>query len=477
VSAYIYTYDSVLLKLGHLEYRRAGLYTSKDAPSSGPPGDGEAYIDVQVNMTRSPESAGKMGILQLLVTHSSTFDHIGYMDQDNKRHFCCTQDLLDMDIEGCRGPQLGKAVVSPRAQPPIEIYDVLWNAHNPVVQVSHRFAVPSSGRYYLLFSSCLNSTGDVEMSGKIVWMNPYGYLPGELYHFIPLFGYLTIGYAVLGLFWGLLCLVNWKDLLHLQHYVTVVIVLGLLEAATWYFDYQNFNTTGKRPIGPVIIGVLLSSVKRTLSRLLVLIVCMGYGVMKPALESDQKAKVIVLGVVYFFFSSVYDVMSSYSQMTYIMQHIRAFFLFPVAALDSLFFLWILQEISGNIQHLTENKQQAKLRIYQRFWQILVITALFSVFWALYQVFVTMGSNEDSRWDSLWAFEGMWHIIYFAVLIAISVLWRPSANASAYAYSEQLKTGDDDDDELGVEMTDQLQGSNIKPAFTIDDDNDSDQNDN
>jgi len=332
-------------------------------------------------------------------------------------------------------------------------------------------------RYYLLFSSCLNSTGDVEMSGKIVWMNPYGYLPGELYHFIPLFGYLTIGYAVLGLFWGLLCLVNWKDLLHLQHYVTVVIVLGLLEAATWYFDYQNFNTTGKRPIGPVIIGVLLSSVKRTLSRLLVLIVCMGYGVMKPALESDQKAKVIVLGVVYFFFSSVYDVMSSYSQMTYIMQHIRAFFLFPVAALDSLFFLWILQEISGNIQHLTENKQQAKLRIYQRFWQILVITALFSVFWALYQVFVTMGSNEDSRWDSLWAFEGMWHIIYFAVLIAISVLWRPSANASAYAYSEQLKTGDDDDDELGVEMTDQLQGSNIKPAFTIDDDNDSDQNDN
>jgi hypothetical protein len=101
----------------------------------------------------------------------------------------------------------------------------------------------------------------------------------------------------------------------LQHYVTVVVILGLLETATWYFDYRNFNLTGTRPIGPVIAGVLLSSVKRTLSRLLVLIVCMGYGVMKPTLGSDQRNKVVVLGFVYFVFSSVYDVMSSYSQVS------------------------------------------------------------------------------------------------------------------------------------------------------------------
>lgn len=465
---YIYTYDRELLKLGHLEYRRVGLYTEDDTPASGPPGNGKSFINVNVTMTRNPNSKDKVGILQMLVAHSSTFDHIGYMDSDGKRHFCCTQDLLHLNVPGCTSMQLGKAVVSPQADPPVQVEDVNWDAGATLAKVSHRFPITKSGRYYLLFSSCLNSTGDVEMTGKIVWMNPYGYLPGELYHFIPLFGYLTIGYLALGFIWCCLCLYHRSDLLHLQHYVTAVIFLGLLEVATWYFDYRNFNITGYRPIGPVIAGVLLSSVKRTVSRLLVLIVCMGYGVMKPSLGTDQKNKVIVLGFVYFIFSSVYDVMSSYSQMTYIMQHVRAFFLFPVAALDSLFFLWILQEISSNIQQLTERHQAAKLKVYQRFWQILVTTAIFSVVWAIYQVFVTMGSNEDKRWDTLWAFEGMWHVIYFVVLVAIAFLWRPSANATAYAYSEQLYMGDPDED--GMEM-DGMGDGQIEPAFTIDDEED------
>jgi hypothetical protein len=43
-------------------------------------------------------------------------------------------------------------------------------------------------------------------------------------------------------------------------------------------------------------------------------------------------------------------------MTFAMQRARAFFLVPVAALDSIFFLWILQEISTNIELLTARKQ-------------------------------------------------------------------------------------------------------------------------
>jgi len=463
--AYIYTYDNELLKLGHLEYRRVGLYTTEDAPSTSAPGNGASFIRADVTMTREEENAQKVGILQMIVTHSSTFDHIGYIDGDGRRHFCCTQDLLDLNIAGCTPLHLGKAIITAAAEPPVQVHDVVWDTASLDQEVHHKFDVMKSGRYYLLFSSCLNSTGDVHMTGQIVWMNPYGYLPGELYHFIPLFSYLTLAYIVLSVLWGVLCLIHREDLLFLQHYVTAVIVLGLLESATWYFDYRNFNMTGTRPIGPVIVGVVLSSIKRTLSRLLVLVVCMGYGVMKPSLGNDQKNKVILLGIVYFIFSSIYDVMSSYSQMTFIMQHIRAFFLFPVAALDSLFFLWILQEISSNIQQLTVRQQEAKLKIYQRFWQILITTAIFSVIWAVYQVFVTMGSNEDKRWDTLWAFEGMWHVIYFVVLVAVAILWRPSENATAYAYSEQLTT--DADDEEGIEMS-AHSTSHMEPAFTIED---------
>lgn len=454
-NAYIYKYDHQLLKLGHLEYRRVGMFTQADAPLVQPPGNGDSYIYTNVTFTRVT-TENKIGILQLLVSHSATFEHIGFRDGDGNRHFCCTQELLDHNVQGCDAQNLGKAIISPHAKPPIQVGNVIWDSSNPSVTFSHKFSIPVSGRYYLLFSSCLNSTGDVTMDGSITWMNPYGYLPGELYHFIPMFYYLALGYLVLGVVWGLLCLIYRNDLLTLQHHVTFVIILGLLETTIWYHDYTSFNSTGSRRVGPVIGGVLLSSVKRTLSRLLVLIVCMGYGVMKPALSSSQRTKVICLGLVYFVFSSVYDIISSYSQMTFIMQHVRAFFLLPVAALDSLFFLWILQEISSNIQQLTERRQKAKLLVYRRFWQILVTTGVFSVMWAIYQVFVTMATKEDERWDSLWAFEGMWHVLYFGVLVAIAFLWRPSENAAAYAYSEQIHTDADDESVPG------------DPAFTIDD---------
>jgi len=264
--------------------------------------------------------------------------------------------------------------------------------------------------------------------------------------------------------WGSLCFAYRSQLLQLQHYVTVVIFLGLFETLTWYFDYRNFNQSGTRPVGPVIVGVLLSSFKRTLSRLLVLIVCMGYGVMKPALSTDQRRKVITLGVVYFGFSSIYDIMSSYSQMTFAMQRARTFFLVPVAALDSIFFLLILQEISTNMQLLRARQQAAKLAVYSRFWYILTLTAGFSVIWVLYQIYTAVNVDEDARWQSLWAFEGAWHITYFIVLIAIAILWRPSSHTLLYAFSEQLSA---DDDKIEMQSSIRPSSHAMEPAFVAD----------
>lgn len=341
------------------------------------------------------------------------------------------------------------------------IHPVVWDKGVSSTKVERRFLLSETGRYYLLFSSCLNSTGDAFMTGTIVWMNPYGYLPGELYPFIPLFGRLAIAYLVIFLLWGGLCFAYRSQLLQLQHYVSIVILLGLFETLTWYFDYRNFNNSGTRPVGPVIIGVLLSSFKRTLSRLLVLIVCMGYGVMKPSLATDQRRKVITLGVVYFGFSSIYDVMSSYSQMTFAMQRARTFFLVPVAALDSIFFLLILQEISTNMQLLRARQQAAKLAVYTRFWYILTLTAGFSVLWVLYQIFTAVNVDEDQRWTSLWAFEGAWHITYFVVLIAIAFLWRPSSHTLLYAFSEQLSA---DDDKIEMQSSIRPSSQALEPAF-------------
>ncbi len=62
-----------------------------------------------------------------------------------------------------------------------------------------------------------------------------------------------------------------------------------------YFDYVNFNSTGFRPYVTTLYAVLLGSIRKTVSRILVLVVCMGYGVTLPYLGAIQKKVRIKFG--------------------------------------------------------------------------------------------------------------------------------------------------------------------------------------
>jgi GOST, seven transmembrane domain len=54
----------------------------------------------------------------------------------------------------------------------------------------------------------------------------------------------------------------------------------MMECVIWYFDYYFENLSGSSSPVPRVLGVLVSASKRTVSRLLVLIVSLGYGVVK-----------------------------------------------------------------------------------------------------------------------------------------------------------------------------------------------------
>ena len=58
-------------------------------------------------------------------------------------------------------------------------------------------------------------------------------------------------------------------------------------SARRYFDYVNFNATGYRPYVTTLYAVLLGCARKTISRILVLIVSMGYGVVLPYLGAIQ----------------------------------------------------------------------------------------------------------------------------------------------------------------------------------------------
>ncbi|KAB1217577.1 Transmembrane protein 87A [Morella rubra] len=86
-----------------------------------------------------------------------------------------------------------------------------------------------------------------------------------------------------------------------------MIGLGMCEMAFWYFLYANFDSTGSRPMGITVWVVAFSAIKKTFSRLLLLVVSMGYGVIQPIL-SCITSKILLLGLTYFVASKALELL-------------------------------------------------------------------------------------------------------------------------------------------------------------------------
>jgi len=150
--------------------------------------------------------------------------------------------------------------------------------------------IEDTGLYNLWFLSCDPEFQGTKLlvSGSSVWKNPTGFLPGMMLPMIPLYGVLCLLYLCLGFVWVVVLFRNFKDVIMLQIYISVVILLSMLETSLWYFDYVNFNNTGTRPAAITIWAVLFGALRKVISKVVLLLVCMGYGVVKPTLGQDKQ---------------------------------------------------------------------------------------------------------------------------------------------------------------------------------------------
>lgn len=83
---------------------------------------------------------------------------------------------------------------------------------------------------------------------------------------------MCIFYVSLAVIWLVTSAIHWKDLLRIQFWIGGVIALGMLEKACFYFEYNEANENGYSSLSLALIAELISCLKRTLSRILVLIV-------------------------------------------------------------------------------------------------------------------------------------------------------------------------------------------------------------
>ena len=91
---------------------------------------------------------------------------------------------------------------------------------------------------------------------------------------------MCLVYLAYGIAWLTVSFVQFKELLRIQFWIAAVIFLGMFEKAIFYTEYYSINSTGKSVKGMILFAELVSCAKRSLSRMLVIIVSLGFGIVK-----------------------------------------------------------------------------------------------------------------------------------------------------------------------------------------------------
>ncbi|GAB4847823.1 hypothetical protein Ancab_026884 [Ancistrocladus abbreviatus] len=425
--------------------------SSSNSPFRSSLHDGLSFIRFEnVTFWMSQESADQnsdaeysSGLVQVVIFEAADRDDIGGSAYGGQRSLCCTPDLAK--LEGCKQGEVIRLRASKDDKWPI-VLNVHLMGNSLLTEMEDTVVyITKTGMYNLFFISCDPQLKGIMVNGKTLWKNPDGYLPGRMAPLISFYVYMSVAYLLLSFIWFFQYLRFWKDILQLQHCITVVIALGWFEMTLWYFEYANFNNTGVRPVAITTWVVTVGAIRRTVSRLLLLSVSMGYGVVRPTL-GGLTSKVIILGITYFLATELLDITEFVGIINDISGRTRLLLVLPDAFLDAFLILWIFISLSKTLEQLQAKRSTIKLDIYRKFSNALGVTVIASVAWICYEVYFKATDPFNERWQNAWVITAFWDILAFAVLCMICYLWAPSHSSQRYAYSDGIVESDDEEAE-------------------------------
>ena len=381
---------------------------------------------------------------------------VGGNDGVGNLRWCCSGDAISLGL--CIGGpnQQGRLIINHQFNGehvvlPVPSSSRKWEKHLGVLSPGYFPLQQGTGKYILIVANCNEIYGrDLAVTGQYYWKSKHGYLPGNLFGEMHFYSALTIFFIILLAWYGLRMSIHRYSIVLIQKWILATIIMGLLEAFFKAGDLWVWNIDGTRFWFSLYTGVIVGVLKRAISRVLVVMLCLGLGVTCDTLGGTMK-KVIMLGVAYAGASAARDVMTvlaitenevlSITAETEILD-VVVLLSFITAFLDVCFYLWIFGALNKTMKSLEDMNQSRKLERYLRLRMILLLSALFALVWT---VFGIVDSYNDQRIVheevNGWVLTAVWELSYLFALVGISCLWTPEAGAKEYAYMQEL-TGDD-----------------------------------
>ncbi|XP_050319917.1 transmembrane protein 87A [Bactrocera neohumeralis] len=268
-----------------------------------------------------------------------------------------------------------------------------------------------------------------------------GYLSAIDHPLLAFYGIMCVVYVIFGIIWLFVSFMQWRDLLRIQFWIGGVILLGMLEKAFFYAQYYSLNTTGVPVEGAELMAEFVSCAKRTLARMLVIIMSLGFGIVKPRL-GPMLHRVVGVGALYFVLACV----ESYLRVTSTKTDEQLVAAIPLAVLDTGICWWIFTSLVQTTRTLRLRRNMVKLSLYRHFTNTLIFSVLASVIFMLYALHVRKSQNCTPIWRNIWFDAAFWHILFSVLLLVIMILWRPTNNNQRYAFTPLLDAPDDEDDD-------------------------------
>lgn len=205
----------------------------------------------------------------------------------------------------CNETHLGEYIVSANVNK--ESHNIV---HTQVVDLKDpkpfNYPIKNTG-YYCIFTAEYTRS---DYEAIVEFRNAFGELPAAQIPKLPFYGGITILYALVAVFWGLLYYRHRSDILPVQNYITAILIFLVVEMLlTWaFYDYLNRHGSNTLSKFLLVLVAVLNAIRNSFSFFLLLIVCMGYGVVKHTLGKTM-IYVRYLAIAHFFFGLVYAVAS------------------------------------------------------------------------------------------------------------------------------------------------------------------------
>lgn len=399
---------------------------------------------IEVVFAKQAESA----VVSIVIFEYKDVDAIGVaIEGTSEKRLICDNEALREEL--CVEEDRGQFLIEPAARNNTKL-SILTKAIDVSDPLPLRYDIKRTSYYCV---STLSQESD-SYRAVIEFRNSYGELPAGEYFNLPFYGALAIVYVVIGFLWAFQYVQHKAEILPVQNYITVLIAFLSAEMIViWgYYDYVNLHGYNVGSTVFMVIVALLNAFRNSFSFFMILIVSMGYSVVRPSL-GPAMLRARILAIAHFVFGVIYSITSMAISAETASPWVLVV-IFPLSATMTVLYLWTLNSLQATIKELEQRMQTQKALMYKRLWGVVIWSISVMVVFIVLNTLTLANRSPDflpQHWKDRFVLDGWLNTLYLTVFGTIVFLWRPTADNRRFAMSEEVRQ---DDFEMDLNVSDE-----------------------